>query len=63
MAAKAGWPPAMVLELVGCKSPEERQAWAVRWGAFLGGLVQAAGQPAPERPQGATRRSGDPWTP
>jgi hypothetical protein len=58
MAAKAEWPMAMRLEMLGCKTPEDRQAWASRWGAFLGGQVQAAAQPAPERPQGSPYGAG-----
>ncbi len=49
-AAKADWPPAMVLELIGCKTPEDRQAWAGRWGAYLGGQVEREKRGALERP-------------
>ncbi len=45
-----GWPESMQRELQGCKTPQEKNAWAVKWGAYLSGQVEREKRGAPERP-------------
>ncbi len=46
-----GWPESMQRELQGCATPQEKNAWAVKWGAYLSGQVERDKRGAPERPQ------------
>lgn len=34
------WPESMRRELTACHTPADRQAWAIKWGAFLNGQAQ-----------------------
>ncbi len=49
-AGGGGWPESMQRELQGCKTPQEKNAWAVKWGAYLSGQVEREKRGAPERP-------------
>ncbi len=53
-----GWPESMTRELQGCATPQERQAWAVKWGAYLSGQVERDKRGAPERPQAGRAAGG-----
>ncbi len=57
-AGGGGWPDSMQRELQGCRTPQEKNAWAVKWGAYLSGQVEREKRGAPERPQGGV---GKPW--
>ena len=50
-AGGGGWPESMQRELQGCATPQEKNAWAVKWGAYLSGQVERDKRGAPERPQ------------
>ena len=39
-AGGGGWPESMTRELQAVRTPQERNAWAVKWGAYLSGQVQ-----------------------
>ncbi len=54
-AGGGGWPESMTRELQGCATPQERNAWAVKWGAYLSGQVEREKRGAPERPRGSGR--------
>jgi hypothetical protein len=56
-AGGGGWPESMTRELQTCATPQERNAWAVKWGAYLSGQVERDKRGAPERPA-AGRASG-----
>jgi hypothetical protein len=60
-AGGGGWPESMQRELHGCKTPQERNAWAVKWGAYLSGQVERDRR-GPERPHGG-RAAGGPCQP
>jgi len=74
-AGGGGWPESMTRELQGCATPQERQAWAVKWGAVLSGQAErdrrVSAKMCPEemaeRPQGFSwqtyGRSRLPWNP
>ena len=49
-AGGGGWPESMTRELQGCATPQERQAWAVKWGAYLSGQVERDRRGPPQRP-------------
>ncbi len=49
-AGGGGWPESMTRELQACQSPQERNAWAVKWGLYLSGQAQRDKRGAPERP-------------
>ena len=53
-----GWPESMTRELQACRSPQERNAWAVKWGAYLSGQVERDKRGAPERPAAGRAASG-----
>ena len=54
-----GWPESMQRELQFCRTPQERNAWAVKWGAYLSGQVEREKRGAPERPpRGNIKNSG-----
>ncbi len=57
-AGGGGWPETMTRELQGCKTPQERQAWAVKWGAYLSGQAQRDKRGAPERPAAGRAAGG-----
>ena len=39
-AGGGGWPESMQRELQGCRTPQERNAWAEKWGKVLSGEAQ-----------------------
>jgi hypothetical protein len=45
-----GFPEQMTRDLQACRTPQERQAWAVLWGRYLSGQAQRERRGAPERP-------------
>jgi hypothetical protein len=49
-AGGGGWPESMTRELQGCATPQEKNAWAVKWGAYLSGQVEREKRGSPERP-------------
>jgi len=49
-AGGGGWPESMTRDLQACRTPQERNAWAVKWGAYLSGQVEREKRGAPERP-------------
>jgi hypothetical protein len=55
-AGGGGWPESMTRELHAVRTPQERNAWAVKWGAYLSGQAQRDKRGAPERP--AAGRAG-----
>jgi hypothetical protein len=57
-AGGGGWPESMTRELQGCATPQERQAWAVKWGAYLSGQVERDRRGPPQRPQGGRSAGG-----
>ncbi len=57
-AGGGGWPESMQRELQGCRTPEERNAWAQKWGGYLSGQAQREKRGAPERPPGGGRAKG-----
>ena len=40
-AGGGGWPESMQRELQGCRTPQERNAWAQKWGGYLSGQARA----------------------
>lgn len=48
-AGGGGWPETMQRELQSCRTPEERNAWAVRWGEVLSGKAERDRR-GPDRP-------------
>ncbi|MGO9232879.1 MAG: hypothetical protein ACLP4V_01865 [Methylocella sp.] len=58
-ASSGGWPESMQRELQSCATPEARQAWSIKWGAYLSGQVERERRgAAPERPQGGGMTNG-----
>ena len=57
-AGGGGWPESMQRELQGCRTPQEKNAWAVKWGAYLSGQVEREKRGAPERPPPRGRDAG-----
>jgi hypothetical protein len=57
-AGGGGWPESMQRELQGCATPQERNAWAHKWGAYLSGQVEREKRGAPERPPPRGRDAG-----
>ena len=39
-AGGGGWPENMTRDLQACRTPEERNPWAHKWGAYLSGQVE-----------------------
>ena len=39
-AGGGGWPESMTRELQACRTPQERNAWAEKWGKVLSGEAQ-----------------------
>jgi hypothetical protein len=50
--AGGGWPEQMTRDLQACRTPQEKNAWAEKWGKVLSGQAQRERRGAPERPQG-----------
>jgi hypothetical protein len=50
-ASGGGWPETMKRELHAVRTPQERQIWAVKWGAYLSGQAQRDRRGMPQRPQ------------
>ncbi len=57
-AGGGGWPESMQRELQGCATPQERSAWAQKWGGYLSGQAQREKRGAPERPPPRGRDAG-----
>ena len=57
-AGGGGWPESMKRELQGCRTPEERNAWEEKWGAYLSGQAERDKRGAPERPPPRGRDAG-----
>jgi hypothetical protein len=57
-AGGGGWPESMQRELQGCRTPEEKNAWAHKWGGYLSGQAQRDKRGAPERPPPRGRDAG-----
>ena len=57
-AGGGGWPDSMTRELQGCRTPQQRNAWAVKWGAYLSGQAQRDKRGAPERPASGRAAGG-----
>jgi hypothetical protein len=55
-AGGGGWPETMTRELQGCRTPQERNSWSVKWGAYLSGQAQRDKRGPPQRP--AAGRAG-----
>jgi hypothetical protein len=55
-AGGGGWPETMQRELQACRSPQERQAWAEKWGEYLSGQAQREERGKAVRPSGPTRQ-------
>jgi hypothetical protein len=55
-AGGGGWPETMTRELHAVRTPQERNAWAVKWGAYLSGQAQRDKRGMPQR--SATYRAG-----
>ena len=54
-AGGGGWPESMTRELQACRTPQERNAWAEKWGGYLSGQAEREKRGAPERPRGQRR--------
>jgi hypothetical protein len=39
-AGGGGWPESMQRDLQACRTPQERQFWAEKWGGYLSGRAQ-----------------------
>ena len=59
-AGGGGWPETMTRELHAVRTPQERNAWAVKWGAYLSGQAQRDKRGAPQRPQAGRAAGGAP---
>ena len=57
-AGGGGWPEQMTRELQCCRTPQERNAWAEKWGKVLSGQAERERRGAPERPSGGGRAVG-----
>ncbi len=57
-AGGGGWPESMTRELQGCRTPQERNAWSVKWGAYLSGQVERDRRGVAQRPQAGRAASG-----
>jgi hypothetical protein len=49
-AGGGGWPEQMTRDLQACRTPQERNTWAQKWGGYLSGQAQREKRGAPERP-------------
>ena len=58
-AGGGGWPETMTRELHAVRTPQERNAWAVKWGAYLSGQAQRD-KHGPQRPHGGRAVGGAP---
>lgn len=59
--AGGGWPDSMRRELQACRTAQERQAWAEKWGGYLSGEAQGQGRPL--RPAAGATTTGRPRHP
>ena len=59
-AGGGGWPESMTRELQGCATPQEKNAWAVKWGKVLSGQAECDKRGAPERPTRGRAADGGP---
>jgi hypothetical protein len=59
-AGGGGWPETMQRELQACRTPQERQAWAEKWGEVLSGRAERNRHAAPERPAAGAGRASIP---
>ncbi len=57
-AGGGGWPEQMTRDLQACRTPQERNAWAEKWGRVLSGEAQRDKRSSPERPRGSGRDAG-----
>ena len=57
-AGGGGWPESMTRELQGCATPQERNAWAEKWGKVLNGEAEREKRGVPERPTPSGRTAG-----
>ena len=58
-AGGGGWPESMQRELQGCRTPQEKNAWAQKWGGVsqrTGGAREARSAGATDARQGCGRR-------
>jgi hypothetical protein len=51
-AGGGGWPEQMKRDLRTCRTPQERSAWAEKWGRVISGQAERERRGAPERPHG-----------
>ncbi len=58
-AGGGGWPEQMTRDLQACRTPQERNAWAEKWGKVLSGQADRERRGAPERPCNAARPPSD----
>ena len=49
-AGGGGWPEQMTRDLQACRTPQEKNAWAEKWGRVLSGEVEREKRGEPERP-------------
>ena len=57
-ASGGGWPDTMTRELHAVRTPQERQIWAVKWGAYLSGQVERDRRGPPQRPAAGRAAGG-----
>jgi len=57
-AGGGGWPEQMTRDLQVCRTPQEKNAWAQKWGSVLSGQAEREKRGAPERPPPRGRDAG-----
>ena len=57
-AGGGGWPENMQRDLQACTTPQERQAWAEKWGYVLSGQADRDKRGRPERPATGAATAG-----
>jgi hypothetical protein len=57
-AGGGGWPEQMTRDLQACRTPQERNGWAEKWGKVLSGEAEREKRSSPERPRGSGRDAG-----
>jgi hypothetical protein len=57
-AGGGGWPEQMTRDLQACRTPQERNAWAEKWGVVLSGQAERERRGAPERPSPRGKDAG-----
>ena len=59
-AGGGGWPEQMTRDLQACRTPQERNAWAEKWGKVLNGEAEREKRGVPERPMRGRAADGGP---